>query len=362
MERKLASIQRIKALDPIGGADRIERATVLGWHLVVNKGEFAVGDKCVYVEVDSILPEKPEFEFLRPRGFRIKTIRLRKQISQGIAFPLKILESNLAYKVSLEPKPMLSHLSGPSIALDEGTEVTEFLEIKKYVPYVPAQLAGEVKGAFPGFIPKTDETRIQSVPDVLTRQDGNTFVVTEKLDGCSMTVYLRDGEFGVCSRNLDLKETENNSLWKVARELDLENKLKILGWNVAIQGELVGQGIQKNKYKKTNLELYVFNVFNIDTYTYLNHNEAHKLVEFFGLKTVPVIGEAKLTGMTVDDLVKIAEGEIKLNAGENGRSKLNQETMREGVIFRPYFEEQDPDVGRLSFKVINPRFLLKFDD
>ena len=138
--RKLASIQRIKALEPIPDADSIEKATVLGWQLVVKKGEFQVGDLCVYCEVDCLLPDRPEFEFLKNRGSRIRTIRLRGQVSQGICFPLSILPAGTP--------------------IEEDLEVTELLDIVKFEPPIPACLAGIQKGEFPSFIPKTDETRV----------------------------------------------------------------------------------------------------------------------------------------------------------------------------------------------------------
>ena len=149
--RKLASIQKIKNIEPIEGADLIEKATVLGWQLVVKKDDFEIGDYCVYCEIDSILPEKPEFEFLRPRHFRIKTIKMKGQISQGITFPLSII-------------PNYQDLN-----VEEGTDVTDIMGVAKYEPPISINMKGQVKGGFPGFIPKTDETRIQSVPDILTR-------------------------------------------------------------------------------------------------------------------------------------------------------------------------------------------------
>ncbi|HIE27970.1 TPA: hypothetical protein EYP66_11855 [Candidatus Poribacteria bacterium] len=164
MDRALAHIERIRSIEPIEGADRIEKSTILGWEVVIRKEEFKVGDLVVYIEIDSILPEREEFEFLRDRKFRIKTVRLRGQVSQGIAFPLSILPDG--------------------IQIEEGLDVTEALNIHKYEPPIPAQLSGVVKGAFPSFIPKTDETRIQSVPDVLVRHKGKVFFISEKLDGC----------------------------------------------------------------------------------------------------------------------------------------------------------------------------------
>ncbi|HEX9972761.1 MAG TPA: RNA ligase (ATP), partial [bacterium] len=144
--RKLATIQKIKNLEPIPEADKIEKATVLGWQLVVKKGDFKVGDHCVYCEIDSVLPEKPEYEFLRPRKFRIKTAKLRGQISQGIAFPIGAIKE-LA-----------------NVEIKEGLDVTEIIGVQKYEPPPAVMMSGQVKGGFPGFIPKTDEMRIQSVP------------------------------------------------------------------------------------------------------------------------------------------------------------------------------------------------------
>lgn len=143
--RKLASIQRIKALDPIAGADAIERATVLGWERVVKRGEFAVGDLCVCCEIDALLPERPEFEFLRPRKFIIRTVRLHGQISQGICFPLTILPADAP--------------------ITEGADVTAALGVVKHEPPMPAHFSGQARGPFPRYIPKTDETRVQVLED-----------------------------------------------------------------------------------------------------------------------------------------------------------------------------------------------------
>ncbi|MCH8319071.1 MAG: RNA ligase (ATP), partial [Bacteroidetes bacterium] len=168
--RKLASIQKISTLEPIQDADAIEKATVLGWQLVVKKGEFKAGSLCVYCDIDSILPDRPEFEFLKQRKMRIKTIKLRGQISQGICFPLSILP--------------------PDTEIREDMEVTEILGIKKYEPPVPAHLQGVAKGKIPSFIPKTDEPRIQVVQDTLDSFKGEKCYITEKLDGSSVTYFI----------------------------------------------------------------------------------------------------------------------------------------------------------------------------
>lgn len=332
--RKLASIQKIKAIETIEGADAIEKAFVLGWQLVIRKGDFNVGDLCVYCEIDSVMPDKPEFEFVRTRGNRIKTIRLRGQISQGICFPLGILPE------------------GTEIL--EDLDVTDLLGVTKFEPPVPANLAGTVKGMFPTFIPKTDETRVQVLEKVLNTYAGTVCYVTEKLDGSSVTFYLRDGEFGVCSRNLDLKFSEENSMWKFAIANRLEEKLKALTRNIAIQGEIIGEGIQKNKYKLRAQAIYFFNVFDIDAYRYLSLNEVKGLLAELELKMVPVLEEDYF----LEDSVEALIGKSKM------RSVLNKDTIAEGIVIRPVEEKIDREVlqGRISFKAINPDFLIKYDE
>lgn len=344
VNRKLASIQKVLAVDSIPGADAIECLTILGWKVVAKKGEFKVNDLVCYCEVDSILPEKPEFEFLRKNHFRIKTIKLKGQVSQGICFPLSILTPGAAYAAEFPA---------------EGQDVTELLGVNKYEPYTPAQLSGLVKGSFPEFLHKTDETRIQAIPSVLYRHQNKKFYVTEKVDGSSMTVYFRRsehfaaGEFGVCSRNLDIKEEGGTSFWKVARELDLENKLRSLERNICLQGELIGQGVQGNKYKLSGLEFRVFNVFDIDTQRHVGYTELVRIITQLGLTMVPLINDSFVLPATVDEFVEYSKG----------KSLLNKDTYREGVVLRPLVEEYDEDLrGRLSFKCINPDFLLKYNE
>ncbi|MFO0960923.1 MAG: RNA ligase (ATP) [Isosphaeraceae bacterium] len=352
--RKLASIQSVNAVEPIPGADAIEKIRVLGWWVVVKKGEHRTGDRIVYCEIDSLLPERPEFEFLRagsfkpaqldpeggetlPAGFRIRTVRLRGQVSQGICFPTSILPEG-----------------APT---DEGADVTEILGVRKWEPPLPVGMGGKIKGPFPGFLPKTDETRVQVLESVLERHRGKTFHATEKLDGTSFTAYLRQGEFGICSRNLRLDEAdESNILARVARSLKLEEKLRDVrerhGFDVAIQAEVIGPGIQKNKYGLPAVAMRVFNVLNVDAGSLLDHDESLRLLAEMGLEPVPPLGTLVLDH-TVDELVAFSEG----------MSLLNPRVQREGVVFRPLAEEYDEEIGgRLSFKAINPKFLLKYDE
>ncbi len=328
--RKLASIQKIKAVESIKDAEAIEKIYVLGWQLVAKKGEFKVGDLCVYIEIDSLLPERTEFEFLKARKMRIKTIKLRGQVSQGICFPLSILPADTK--------------------IEEGLDVTEILGIIKYEPPMPACLAGTAKGRFPSFIPKTDETRVQILQDLLDKYKDEDFYITEKLDGSSVTYFLNNGEFGVCSRNLELIESEENSYWKVARDLEIEKKLRKLGGNLAIQGELVGEGIQKNTLKLKGQTVFFFNIFNIDKHKYLDFNEFSNTVKSLDLKPVPI----------VNDKYKLENNIEKLVESSIERSLINKKSWREGIVIRP-IKENYFNGERVSFKAVNPKFLLKYE-
>lgn len=324
--RKLASIQKIESLSPIEGSDNIEVAQVLGWYLVVKKGEFSVGDLAVYCEIDSVMPNRPAFEFLKPRGMRIRTVRLRGQISQGICFPLSILPD------------------GFNIEL--GADCTEVLGITKYEPPMPACLGGDVKGNFPSFIPKTDEPRVQGLKGLLEKEAGRKCYVTEKLDGSSVTYYIKDGVFGVCSRNLELKETEGNTYWKVAREMDIESKIRKLERNIAFQGELIGEGIQKNKLKINGHTVMFFSVFDIDNQRYFDPVMTESFIRAIGLSMVPVLSRNYELSSDIDELVKMA----------TKMSVICPETWAEGVVIRPL--SKWPNNDSFSFKVINPEFLI----
>jgi RNA ligase (TIGR02306 family) len=337
--RQLVSIQTIKALESIDGADAIEKATVLGWQLVVKKGEFQVGDLAVYCEIDSLMPDIPIFEFLKPRGMRIKTIRLRGQISQGICFPLSILPDDC-----------------PKI---EGQDVTEILGITKYEPAIPACLSGIAKGGRPSFIPKTDETRVQVLQKVLDFYENELCYVTEKLDGSSATYYIKDENFGACSRSLDLIEDDENSFWKVARQMDIESKMRSIGRNIALQGELFGEGIQGNKLKQRGQTVRFFNAFDIDNYCFLSFEAFEQLLIDLDLPIVPILERNYLLENDIEKIVTKAT--IK--------SSLCPTAWAEGIVIRPHIQKSYVNIsnehfvhGRISFKAINPEFLLKYGE
>jgi RNA ligase (TIGR02306 family) len=350
----MASIRRIDDIRPIENADAIECAVVGGWTVVIKKGDFAVGDLAVYCEIDSWIPTelapflskgKEPREYEGVRGERLRTVKLRGQLSQGLLLPLK--QSQYDKNTALIDWFTVSHEGNDGCpAVNDGDDVSELLNIRKWEMQVPAQLAGQVKGNFPSLIPKTDQERVQNLVKEIAAaaESGAQFEVTEKLEGSSMTCYLIDGVFGVCSRNLDLKRDEHNTFWKVAIDEGIEEKMRnapIGDGGFAIQGELIGPGIQGNIYKLSQPEFRVFDIYRVDEGKYVNPANRLKLVEIMGLKHVPVLNVEYVMQHTVEDLLICAEGV----------SKLNDKQEREGLVFK----EMN---GGMTFKAISNKYLL----
>ena len=339
MERKLATLEVIKDIQPIPGADNIEVATVRGWKVVVRKGEFEIGSLCVFFEIDSFLPELPEFEFLRKScfatlntgetGFRIRTVKRRKQLSQGLALPL-------------------SHFSLTSKTFTIGTDLTNFLGVKKWKHNVSAYLGGDALGNFPSFVPKTDEERIQNLSELYPLLRQKSFNVTEKLDGTSFTAFYYNDTFGVCSRNWELKESSSNIYWQIFHQYKIGDFLKSLPFPSAIQGEIVGGKIQGNPYKLPNYRLYVFNLINLDNQKRLDifSSSNLSLLSNAGLDTVPLLFRDFFLPSSLDTLI----------AFSSGHSLVNPNTTREGLVLRNF------ENSYTSFKVISNNFLLKQKD
>lgn len=325
---RLASIQTITALRPIPGADRIEAATVLGYQTVIKKGEFQPGDRCVWHEPDTVVAERPEYEFLRKQGFRLKVSRFKGQTSQGLALPLSML---------------------PAGHYQTGDDVTELTGIRKYEKPLPPNLAGLVKGVFPSWLPKTDEPNLRSHPDALAEFLGRRCVITQKVDGSSGTFYRRGGEFGVCSRNLDLLEERTNSFWRVAREARLPEALASLGGDFAVQGEVHGPGIQGNHLGVPGLSFAAFNLFDITARRYVGHAELAEFCRRTSLPLVRVVWEGEFC-LTLDELVTLANAQ-----------DYTPGAPAEGIVIRPLDEARSQSLpnSRLSAKVISERYALK---
>lgn len=325
---KLASIQTITAIRSIEGADRIEAATVLGYQTVIKRGEFQLGALCVWHEPDTVVPERPEYEFLRKQGFRLKVARFKGQVSQGLALPMSVL---------------------PPGDYAPGDDATTLTGIRKYEKPLAPNLVGVAKGAFPSWIPKTDEPNLRSFPAALDEFVGRHCVITQKVDGTSATFYLRNGEFGVCTRNLELLEEPASMFWRVAQEFRLRDSLATLGGDFALQGELHGEGIQGNHLQVKSVKFAAFNLFEIATQRYLGHAALSELGRVTGMPLVRVVWEGEFR-FSLEQLIALA------NAQEYATN-----VPAEGIVIRPVEETRSLvlESGRLSAKVISERYALK---
>lgn len=350
MTRKLVTLRRVAAVAPIEGADAIEVATIDGWQVVVKKGELRPGDPVIYFELDSFLPEgNPAWQFLvdkapttfeGQRGHRLRTVKLRGQLSQGLALPLAKFPDLEAAVARGEP-------------LEE--DLSARLGVKKWELTLPANMQGVVKGEFPSFLAKTDQERAQNLVATIFSDLDAEYEVTLKLDGTSFTAYVKDGQVGVCSRNYELELTDaNNGNAYVRALLDsgLGAALKVFGDNLAVQAELLGPGIQKNREKLKELTLFVFDIYDIDSRRRLPlrlrlpiFHELQRLSQRFGrgINHVPVIKGIVRLGDVATNLQEL----LAFAAGPS----LNAPT-REGVVFKRLD-------GDFSFKVINNEFLLR---
>lgn len=343
MERKLASLQYITSIEEIENADNLEKARVMGWDVVVKKGEFKPNQLVVFVEPDAVLPEEPWAEFMRPRKFRIKTIKLRGVLSQGLVFPLSILPES----VIRDAEAMGPH--GP-VGLREGADVTEELGITKYEPplHDGGAKQGQSAGAFPHYVPKTDETRLQSALPVLEELKGHPYVITLKCDGTSGTFVAYEDKFFACSRNWAKKEDDTNMFWAMVRKYNLQEKL-MAKQGFAVQGELIGPGIQGNKMGLPEIDLLVFTVYDVEKKRRLEHDDLVAFCDELELKRVPVIEEGKSFNYTLEYLLEKAEGKYE-----------GTKNHREGLVIRPKHNIFSKELyGPLSFKVLCNSFLLR---
>jgi len=327
----LATIQKIIDVKPIENSDFLDVVKVLGWQVVTRKGDFSIGDLCIYIGLDTIVPnDNPNFSFLEKDHFRIKTKKLRGCLSQGIIFPLSIIPNELEKTV--------------------GMDVSEILGITHYEKPIPVSLRGVVRGNFPPHIPKTDENRIQNYVDVLNELKGVQVYSTVKCNGTSITISINNGDFHICSRNNSFKIEENkeNVYVKTALKYGLDKKLVDYKRNIAIQGELVGPGIQKNQMGLSDYKILVFNIYFIDRARYADYAEVLSICKDLELEVVPFI-ETFRFNHTIEQLLEMTKGYYS-----------GTKNFREGIVIRPLHEMFSTVMrGRMSFKVLNNMYLLK---
>jgi RNA ligase (TIGR02306 family) len=339
--RALASIERVATVSSIPEADTIEVITMesKGWKCVVKKGLLKPGDFCVYHEVDSLLPDKPQYSFLsrgsklkkciiengtEVEGYRLKTVCLRGQISQGLALPLTDFAGIIPDTCEV------------------GTDVTTLLGVNKFEPPIPIHLAGEMKGLYPGFLSKTDELRIQADTSILDKLRGKRLYATSKIDGTSSSFYKYENELGVCGHKWEFKENDKTIFWHLARMYNLKERFPD---GYAAQGETAGESIQHNRIKLKGVDFYCFYVIDIKTGQYLKLDDMLHFLKEVGLKSVPVITDNFILDHTVDELLAMADAP----------SPLNPKEIQEGTVYRLYDSTE-----KVSFKVISNAYLIKW--
>ena len=364
MSRKLVSVQKVKAIKPIEGADRIEVVQVLNWDCVASKGEYKVGDMVIYFEIDSLLPDIPAFEFLRGSSwsqklnkYKIRTHKFRGQISQGLIIPVRQLT---------EIYNQINKSAFSSIDYDEGDDLTELLKIEKYEPPVSNGPLGDIIN-HEWYVPKTDEERIQvcaeNVLSEYIKSEQGDWYESVKLDGTSCTAGLFEDAFLIGGRNQWYKD--ENMYTTTVKKYITEEKLRAYhettGMYVVFQGELCGPGIQCNRLGLKEKDWFIFNVFTSDTgkmdsYTKCDLLNMLNICEYFGLKTVPLIpSEAKFDFKTTTDIDETVENLLKYVDSIKYRTFFDDASpnqIAEGAVFRMN------DMS-YSFKVISNKFLLK---
>ena len=384
MERELAHVEKIIDIQPIPGADRVELATVLGWKVMVRKGQFKVGDLAVYIEIDSECPHEEPFTFLEKNHYKIKTQKYFKGtvLSQGLLMSL-------------------DDLNIPADSVREGDGLTEKLHIKYSTPEdnyrkrptadkykqmarrnpnlfkrrwakwmmkrpwgkkVMFALFGrkqDKKRGWPEWVVKTDEIRCQNIPWILDKK--GPWIVSEKIDGISSTYTLKRGrglfgkdEFYVCSRNV-VQETpdqdnwyDTNVYWEIEKIYNMRAVLSVLmdlldvDW-ITIQGEIYGHKIQKRDYGMKDIDFAAFNLITSENGRYGTEEMEEILRDRCGIPCVPIVDSNYMLPDTIDEILEYAGSESSQIDGG----------MREGVVFR----SKD---GSDSFKAVSNEYLLKY--
>ena len=380
-KRALAYVVTIDEIKPIEGYDRVEYARTNGWWVIISKQDnLKVGDKCVYFEVDSkVNADDERFAFLEKRNYKIKTQKMCKVISQGLLMPLSLFpelgeldintdvteklkvvysveEDNIRKKGDPNAKYKSMAARRPSIFKKSWAKWLMRREWGRKLMFFFFGKKKDNPRGFPTFVSKTDEERVENQPWRIG--DGRTYLATEKLDGTSCTYALeRKGrnkfEFYVCSRNVRQKDEtqecyhDHNIYWDLAFKYNIEQHLKDYlethkdcKW-VCVQGEGVG-AVQGNPLKLAEDDLYVFN-FKTSEEGRLSSFEGKEIIEDWGMKWVPILGEVKMPD-TMEELKELA----------TGKSVVNPEVMREGLVYRSLD-------GTDSFKNVSREYLLKHE-
>ena len=350
MERKLASVQTIKEVLPIfhpldGAETSLELVTFenIGWQCVAKRGEFKAGDKAVYIEISSIVPDHPVFEFLRARKFKVKTIRLLGVLSQGLALPVSVIHQFSSAFEGLSDEGWI-----------DGADLTELLGVTRHEQVENFKITGSGRiSTFPtDIVPKTDEIRIQSAPHVLKElADIGDVVATLKIDGTSAT-YFWDEEKGVvrvCSRNMEKMEDDGSVYFLALQKYPQIEDFLRENPELVLQGEIAAPGIQKNRLGVKGVEFFGFNLFNRWSGRYEPQYNVEHILDSYNIPRVPVVHRWYHFDETIESLLEMAKGFYE-----------GTQNHREGIVLRPYYDERWSYLlgGRVSCKVINNDYLL----
>lgn len=373
--RELVKIVTVKELLPIEGADRIVLATMEDniWKCIVSKDEFKPGDLGVFFEVDSVLPETDDrFAFMLSRKMRVKTMRMKGVLSQGLLMPLSKFPEIQVY------------LDAGKTLVESSPDKDDLAVLLKVIKYEPREdhstgpgFANKTKreSTFPKFIPKTDQERIQNVPNMIfdLLKEDNVFYASEKLDGTSCTVYKYQGKLGVCSRNFELEDKEDCNYWATIRKQKLDEVLSRFD-NIALQGEIIGPRIQGNKYKLEEPRFYLFDIFDIQTQKYYTPDQFDEFIKYVYDVYMIAISHAPFRWMFNQlalDTLGITNAQELLDYCSNrvcNISLVNTEVIAEGLVVRTY-DKVNYQSKKLSFfdevahcKIINNNFLIKYGE
>ena len=328
------TIQKVHNFTPIENADRIEVAHVLGWKCVVKKGDFEIGDMGVYIPLDSEVPhDEDRYPFMKGSKYRVRTVKLRGQISQGLFLPMDFFTSQERSDID---------------KVASGEDISQTIGVTQYEPQMSAKMNVASEGYIPSIIKRTDQERLQNIPEIINLFQTNTFEMSEKLNGSSVQMYLYEGGLKVCSRNMLLKNVKGSAHWAIAEKYGVEEKLRSFSRNISLQGELVGPKIQGNPYKLNEIDWYIFDIWDVDEQKYILPAERQAIISYLGLKHVPIWDDALVPydDMSVDDFLKLSDG----------MSVMNPEAVREGLVYKS-MDYIDGEI--VSFKVVNNELLLE---
>lgn len=383
--RKLAYVAKIEGFMPIEGCDNIELAEVLGWKVIVRKELYKVNDLVIYHEIDTLAPQWPLYkDDLEKRSYKIKTMKMRGAYSQGYIVPFSsvTIQSTLGnvdfrdgfFDLYVDFKKF------KSFKAEEGLDLSDMLDLKKYdsedgeslEDYRPnikkswlqnkinflkwkwkslfsSKQKKKSSGNFPSFLRKTDETRVQNLKGAISQIGPEECYITEKIEGQSGSFAINSDKYIVCSRNMTVADHISNNHGYISKKYDLENKIRSLGSNICIQGELYGTAIQGNYYGIEDKDFLVYSIYIIDEKRYADYEETLDYVKKLDLKMVPVVDDNFILHDDIDKLVELSKG----------KSTINKNKLREGIVIRTKKRARYGHV--FSFKSINPDYLIKAD-